>query len=373
MRYPPFDRDLVNPKLIKPVVCLVNTEIKNPIKIGSESSWYAHWTPLSENLDTTTEEFVVSNIPDDLIISKRKGWFIKPDPLHKISRRVLPYGVFAIFAALAAQAFFGSMLEDIPLIGWILSEPVSLGPLDYPAILFVAFPIFIVPIFLRVASNLRDLRKQGSWFSNPILPLEVRTKWKGNGVEIEIVSIPPEVSLSHARLVVGMPVPERDTVLKMVGRRKDSQPPPGLSTPTPVSRIALGESDGTNVGETVPMTTDNSGSLVLEPLRVSDAGNWVLIDADDGKIFLPEPENIWPGSIYSPLFTVHWEIQLIGKRVVEDLSKDEQLRKEVRKGGLDIGWSQEVTVPKREDSISIPIMPLSSVRDLDPLDGWPES
>ena len=235
MRYPPFDRDLANPRLIKPVECLLKTEIKNPIIIGSKSSWYAHWTPLDGDPGSIVEELPVSNIPDALIISKRKGWFIKPDPLHKISRRILPYGVFAIFAALCAQAFFGGMLENIPLVGWILSQPVSLGPLDYPAILFIAFPIFIVPIFLRVASNLRDLRKQRSWLSDPIAPLVIQTKWKDGGAEIEILSTPDEVSLSHARLVVGMPVPERGAILSMVGRTREGQPPPGLSTPTPVS------------------------------------------------------------------------------------------------------------------------------------------
>ena len=373
MRYPPFDRDSANPELIKPVECLLKTEIGNPINIGSRSSWYAHWTPLDEDQGAIAVELPVSNSPNDLIISKRKGWFIKPDPLHNISRRILPYGVFTIFAALSAQAFFGSMLENIPLVGWILSEPVSLGPLDYPAILFIAFPIFVVPIFLRVTSNLRDLRKQRSWLSDPILPLEVRTEWKGDGAEIEIKSIPAEVSLSYARLVVGMPVPERGVLLSMVGRREEGQPPPGLSTPTPVSRIALGESDGTNVGETVPMSSDNSGSLVLEPLRVSDPGKWVPVELDGGSMFLPEPENLWPGSIYSPLFTVHWEIQLVGKRFTRELTKGKQGPRGTPEGGLDIGWSQELTVPMRGDAISIPIMPLSGVRDLDPLDGWPES
>ncbi len=371
LRYPPFDRDSANPNMIKPVECFLNTEMVNPIKIGSESSWYAHWTPSDGDTGKNTEEIQVSYNPDDLIISKRRGWFIKPDPLHKISRQFLPYGVFAIFAALSAQAFFGSFLEDLPLIGEILSKPVSLGPLDYPAILFIAFPIFIIPIFLRVASNLRDLKKQRIWLSDPISPLEIRTNWKGEGVEMEIVSIPSEVTLSHARLVVGMPVPERETVLSMVGRKKDSQPPPGLSTPTPVSRIALGESDGTNVGETVPMTSDNSGSLVLEPLRVSDHGSWVLVNSDSGSIFLPEPENLWPGSIYSPLFTVHWEIQVIGKRIVRNLKKNTAGRGFSKKG-LDIGWSQELSVPMRKEEISIPVMPLSGARDLDPLDGWPE-
>ena len=220
MRYPPFDRDLVNPKLIKPVECLLNTEIKNPIIIGSKSSWYAHWTPFDGDPESIVEELPMSNIPDDLIISKRRGWFIKPDPLHKISRRILPYGVFAIFAALCAQAFFGGMLENIPLVGWILSQPVSLGPLDYPAILFIAFPIFIVPIILRVVSNLRDLRKQRSWLSDPIAPLVIQTKWKDGGAEIEILSTPDEVSLSHARLVVGMPVPERGAILSWKIKRR---------------------------------------------------------------------------------------------------------------------------------------------------------
>ena len=373
MRYPPFDRDLTHPGLIKPVECILNSEIEFPIMIGSESSWYAHWTPIDGDSASVTEEFPVSHTPDELIISKRKGWFIKPDPLHKISRRILPYGVFAIFAALSAQALFGNMLENIPLIGWILSEPVSLGPLDYPAILFIAFPIFIIPIFLRVASNLRDLRKQRSWLSNSILPPDVRTELKDGGVEIEILSIPEEVTLSHARLVVGMPVPERGAILSVVGRKSEGQPPPGLSTPTPVSRVALGESDGTNVGETVPMSSDNSGSLVLEPLRVSDPGNWVLVQPNVRKMFLPEPQNLWPGSIYSPLLTVHWEIQLVGKRIVKGLSKGRQIRHGVPEDGLDIGWSQELIVPMRDSGVSIPIMPLSGVRDLDPLDGWPES
>tara|TARA_X000001036_G_scaffold418037_1_gene436537 strand:+ start:2898 stop:4040 length:1143 start_codon:yes stop_codon:yes gene_type:complete len=373
MRYPPFDRDSANPEMIQPVECLLKSEIKNSIKIGSTSDWYAHWTPLEEDPSDIAVELPLTNAPSDLIISKRRGWFIKPDPLHKISRRILPYGVFAIIAALSIQAFFGGILEDIPLFGGILSEPVSFGPLDYPAILLIAFPIFIVPIFLRVASNLRDLRKQRSWLSDPILPLEVQTKWKGDGVEIEFLSIPEEVSLSHARLVVGMPVPERESILNMVGRERDGQPPPGLSTPTPVSRIALGESDGTNVGETVPMSSDNSGTLVLEPLRVSDPGMWVPVKVDSRIMFLPEPENLWPGSIYSPLFTVHWEIQVIGKRAARGLSIGKQIRHGVSEGGLDIGWAQEQSVPMRGDDIDIPFMPLSGVMDLDPLGGWPES
>ena len=145
LRYPPFDRDSANPNMIKPVECFLNTEMVNPIKIGSESSWYAHWTPSDGDTGKNTEEIQVSYNPDDLIISKRRGWFIKPDPLHKISRQFLPYGVFAIFAALSAQAFFGSFLEDLPLIGGDSQQTGLIGPLRLPSDTVHSIPDFHNP------------------------------------------------------------------------------------------------------------------------------------------------------------------------------------------------------------------------------------
>ena len=139
--------------------------------------------------------------------------------------------------------------------------------------------------------------------------------------------------------------------------------PPGLSTPTPVFLVALGESDGSSVGESVPMALDNAGSLLLEPLRVSDSGNWVKITKGESEIRLFEPDVVWPGSIYSPLFSIHWEVQIIGKKISQGRDKDES--------DVNIGWSQEFIVPHREEKISIPNMPLSAVRDLDPIGIWP--
>ena len=74
---------------------------------------------------------------------------------------------------------------------------------------------------------------------------------------------------------------------------------------------------------------------------------------------------VWPGSIYSPLFSIHWEVQIIGKKTSQ--------RKHSADNGSDvnIGWSQEIIVPHRGEKISIPDMPLSAVRDLDPIGDWP--
>ena len=66
-----------------------------------------------------------------------------------------------------------------------------------------------------------------------------------------------------------MLVPDRKELLDVVNRETGGQPPPGLST-TPVFLVALGESDGSSV-KSVPMALDNAGSLLLEPLRVSDS------------------------------------------------------------------------------------------------------
>ena len=375
MRYPPFDRDRANPENMERVICQIhgNPISKHPIKIGDLSSWHAHWIPSTENENQKQIEMGVIGYPDDRVISKRHGWFIKPDPLHKFSRKVLPYGVFAIFSALIIQAIFGSILPSVPFFGDLLSSPVSIGPLDYPAILFIAFPLFIVPIFLRVASNLRDIRKQRAFSNDPLDDIEMELDWTGDGVTMRILNLPKQFEPTQARLVVGMLVPERDAVLDVIGRDSGGQPPPGLSTPTPVSVIALGESDGTSVGESVPMPSDMAGSLLLEPLRVYHSGTWASLSSTHDSFFLPEPEEKWPGSMYSPLFSVHWEVQMIGKKIHTD-SKEAKAGANPSSGEpTDIGWAQVVIVPPRDFPIKIEKMPLSEARDLDPIGGWPIS
>ena len=111
------------------------------------------------------------------------------------------------------------------------------------------------------------------------------------------------------------------------------------------------------------MALDNAASLLLEPLRVSDSGSWVNITTRESEIRLFEPNVVWPGSIYSPLFSIHWEVQIIGKKITQDRDNNES--------DVNIGWSQEFIVPQRDEKISIPDMPLSAVRDIDPIGDWP--
>jgi hypothetical protein len=102
-------------------------------------------------------------------------------------------------------------------------------------------------------------------------------------------------------------------------------------------------------------------------LRVSDSGPWVALDAGDKAVILPVPDTKWPGSIYSTLFSIHWEIQIIGKR------EPVQSRVQNLDPHIDLGWSQEIIMPEREADVIISNMPLSAVRELDPLGIWPDS
>ena len=365
MRYPPFDRDRTNPAKLDIMECVVrsDSDLIKPIEIGDVSSWHAHWKPLGTEYKGNIRDINVSTEPGEEIVSKRRGWFIKPDPLHRISRKILPFGVFAIFSALILQAVFGNQLGKIPVLGNILGTPIAIGPLDYPAILFIAFPLFIIPILLRIVSNLRDIRMQRKLNSHPLEDMRLEVTYNKENIILKIKHCPPNFIPHRARVVVGMLVPERKELLDVVNRETGGQPPPGLSTPTPVFLVALGESDGSSVGESVPMALDNAGSLLLEPLRVSDSGSWVNITTRESEIRLFEPNVVWPGSIYSPLFSIHWEVQIIGKKITQDRDNNES--------DVNIGWSQEFIVPHRDEKISIPDMPLSAVRDLDPIGDWP--
>ena len=369
MRYPPFDRDRTKPEILDAVDCVVSCDLEQPgkIQIGDISGWHAHMTPIENDYSGPVKELKFSKTPNDKIISTRRGWFIRPNSLHRFSRKFLPFGVIAIFSALTLQALFGDDLARIPHFGKFLRTPITLGPLDYPAVLFIAFPLFIIPIILRNVSNLRDIRMQRMLQNSPLGPLDIAIVSIQDAIEFEILNCPDAFRPTQARVVVGMLVPERDVILDAVDRDLDGQPPPGLSTPTPVNVVALGEYDGSSVGESVPMALDPSGNLLLEPLRVSDSGPWVALDAGDKAVTLPVPDTKWPGSIYSTLFSIHWEIQIIGKREpvqshVQNLDLD-----------IDLGWSQEIIMPEREGDVIISNMPLSAVRELDPLGIWPDS
>ena len=79
----------------------------------------------------------------------------------------------------------------------------------------------------------------------------------------------------RARIQVGVAVPERDTVLDILGRREDSQPSPGMSTRLPEKRFATVDDEGIGVGEATPMQLSTKRSVILEPFRIMASGDWL--------------------------------------------------------------------------------------------------
>ena len=141
-----------------------------------------------------------------------------------ISRKILPFGVFAIFSALILQAVFGNQLGKIPVLGNILGTPIAIGPLDYPAILFIAFPLFIIPILLRIVSNLRDIRMQRKLNSHPLEDMRLEVTYNKENIILKIKHCPPNFIPHRARVVVGMLVPERKEHLDVVNRETGGNP-----------------------------------------------------------------------------------------------------------------------------------------------------
>ena len=87
-----------------------------------------------------------------------------------------------------------------------------------------------------------------------------------------------------------------------------------MSTELPERRISTADEHGTGVGESVPMPVSRGRLLLLEPMRVQDFGPW--IEVDNEKVILEGPSKPWPGTIYSAMIAIHWEI------VIEAFKKD---------------------------------------------------
>ena len=125
-------------------------------------------------------------------------------------------------------------------------------------------------------------------------------------VSINVISIPNDLVLKRARMQVGVAIPERRTVLDVLGRTEGRQPSPGMSTRLPQHRVATGDYEGTGVGEATPMVVPNRRAAILEPMRIMSSGEWVNQYADSINESLPLPNANWPGTIYSSLIAVSY-------------------------------------------------------------------
>ena len=323
--------------------------------IGSDDSWIVEWIPYTDKFANTPR--IVSDVGTEtpnFIKRSRVGWYIDPDPLHNISRRLIAPTVVLLILSLFVHAIEPGLVE------WgILSQSIAgsfrVGPLEYPKLLMFAFPVFLLPLFFRMIANLRDLSRQKSLmkldYQRPEISIQTNHGREpispgSEVVSITVMSIPNDLVLKRARIQVGVAIPERRTVLDVLGRTEGRQPSPGMSTRLPQHRVATGDYEGTGVGEATPMVVPNRRAAILEPMRIMSSGEWVNQYADSINESLPLPNANWPGTIYSSLIAIHWEL------VVEFIST----------GGTKFKWVEPVKIAHHSSRTEISSAPTRSGR-----------
>ena len=347
VRYPPFDHENSDPRGIPLVEVILESENPPPpyFKLGNDDSWVLEWREESENdssLPLITKEVTYTTLP--FLMRTRNGWYIEPDPLHKIARKSIYPGVFTLVVALMLHALEPALI-NLEFMPEFIFTPISIGPLDYPLMLMIAFPVFIVPIILRVFANIKDIRRQNEYISNPLSNPEIEiTDVNTEYIEISNINLPKGVTAERARVQVGAAIPEREVILRSSGRREIGQPPPGMSTELPDKRISTADEHGTGVGESLPMTVGRGRLLLLEPMRVQDYGPWKNIGQLPMKI--SGPSNQWPGTTYSAMIAIHWEI------VIEGVKDD----------GSKMKWVRPITVDFPATRTGFEILPVRSGR-----------
>ena len=239
-------------------------------KIGAEDEWFIEWRAFSEEFShLPVIECQIGERPPDFIDRTRRGWYIIPDPLHAVSRSLIPPTVILLIIALFIHAIEPGLVA-LDIISRSFAGSFKFGPLYYPKLLFVAFPVFLLPLLYRMIANLRDLRRQKLLLSKAPVDLEIGTIVSRNGVTISsLPDLLDEAGIRRARIQVGIAVPERSMLIHALGRSEGGQPAPGMSTQLPDKRVTTGDEIGTGVGEAIPMQLANSRVATLEPLRAS--------------------------------------------------------------------------------------------------------
>ena len=111
---------------------------------------------------------------------------------------------------------------------------------------------------------------------------------------------------------VGVLPPSRDALVDALGRDRNGQPAPGLTTELP-HHWSVDLDDGTGGGEDSPMqTTEIKGGLFLRPMRIMQQSK--IVEVKDGITTIPPPSGDWPGTIFSPLIRIHWEMVIVINR-----------------------------------------------------------
>ena len=331
VKYPPFESYRFKPELLP--IAIGKSEIADdisekeayetirklppPFRIGNKSSWLVERRYTYESktlkLDEDHAQEMLESVPRDSIVYKqRTGWYLTPNVVHKQARRIMNFSVSVLLIALS-YLFLEPVLASwgIPSIG---TGRVRFGLLDYPVLAVVVVPILFVPIFMRVAANFSDLLKQKRFLNSQ--PMEPKINFHSDttsGEDLVVNIVFPETKENWQGMSVlwrvGVLPPRRDALMESLGREQNSQPAPGLTTELP-HHWSVDLDDGTGGGEDSPMqTTDVKGGLFLKPMRIMQQSE--IVELTGKKTTIPAPIGNWPGTIFSPLIRVHWEMLVI--------------------------------------------------------------
>ena len=134
IRYPPFELEHVNPTNIPISMATIDSfgMSVTSFTIGSEDDWFVQWRQKEEWDDGLLElECEITDSPPRFLTDTRVGWFIRPDRLHNISRKLIIPTVSLLILSLFVHAIEPGLVEQ-GIIGETIAGSISIGPLDYP-------------------------------------------------------------------------------------------------------------------------------------------------------------------------------------------------------------------------------------------------
>ena len=331
---------------ISEVIVDVDERVVTNFRIGNEEDWFVEWVDCQEQDPQKFQlDCEINFTPPEFLTRTRRGWFVKPDRLHNISRRLILPTVLLLMVSLFIHAIEPGLV-DLGIIGGVIAGSVAIGPLEYPRLLFYTFPLFLLPLLFRTIANFRDMARQTKITENPYKEPKLSIKEDREYPEVVLTSQDSKLSVKRARIQVGVASPERSTILESLGRRKFGQPSPGMSTILPEKRISPGDEVGSGVGESTPMQSTNKKSIILEPFRIMSYSEWTS-DIELGVPFkLNMPKEEWPGSVYTSLVAIHWEVNL----------------EFVQTDGKRISWVSPLIIPQSNVPTDIPVAPVISGR-----------
>ena len=325
LRWPPFDPDTVIAAELPVATARFRLSADAPapceVEIGDAGGFHVRRTVLEEKPAAELWEWrtLTERLPGR-VERERTGWFIVPSPTHRLARRLIRFAVVGIIASLAIHAFEPALV-DWGLVEGSFAGSVRLGLLDYPVLLLVFLPFFLLPILMRVLASVWDFRRTRRFRENPPASPTLEMDPAVNSrdaleVEVAFPEVPAGWTGAVARLQVGLLNPRRPMLLRALGRSEGAQNPPGVSTPLTIRQYANAEL-GTGFGESTPLQGPDAERLFLSPLPVLSRGEEVSLPLEGGRVTLPQPAGDWPGSEYHPLFACHWELLLRFEREVD--------------------------------------------------------